>query len=168
MNDSTLFFPITNLYHIRHANNCDFTLARRIRNPLLTGLTGDEMQLLAALVRHPEDTDRHLAEISGLDLKKTTYLRTRMRKLGIFRYLRIPAFRRLGAEVFWACLLETGYDRGDSGASEGLKRKLKNLPGILWAIADGNIALVLGICRTRADVQAGIDRLEVIQGIKIS
>lgn len=145
--------------------NSDSAMARRKRNPSLTGLTVEENRLLSALVRHPEETDRRLSEISGLDLKNTTYLRIRMQKLGIFRYLRIPAFGRLGAGVFWACILDKGSDGKGQGSSNEIKRALKALPGVFWAVSDGSETLVLGICKNREEVMAGIARSERTDGL---
>jgi len=139
-----------------------------MRNPSLTGLTGEEKKLLSALVHFPNETDRRLGEMSGLEAPRAIYIRSRMQKLGIFQYLRVPDFSRLGAGFFWAGVLETGAG-GDEGAALGrLRPMLGGMANLFWAFGGAGLAVVMGLYRSHEEVAADIAALERVPGVRVA
>jgi hypothetical protein len=123
------------------------------------GLSENERRLLSALVHFPEATDRQLGEIAGLEPQTATYLRTRLHKRGVFRYLRIPTLGRLGAELFSASILTLNPQVERRVSIESLKQKLGAMPGIFWAFADEHQTVVLGIYGSRNELEGDSARL---------
>jgi hypothetical protein len=133
-----------------------------MRNLSSKGLSENERRLLSALVHFPDATDRQLAEIAGLEPQKVTYLRTRIHKRGAFRYMRIPAFGRLGAELFSATVLALNPQVERKVSMKLLQQAVGAMPGVFWAFADEQQAVVLGIYGSRNEMEADSARLACI------
>jgi hypothetical protein len=150
------------LYFLLHVKFGDFVLARRVHDLSSTGLSENERRLLSALVHFPEATDKRLGEIASLEPQAVTYLRTRLHKRGVFRYMRIPTFGRLGAELFSASILTLNPQIERRASMESLRQALGAMPGIFWAFGDGHQAVVLGIYGSRNEMEADLARLASI------
>jgi len=156
---------ITILYSQQYPNSGASSLAGRRSCPQLKILSENERKILSAIINYIDATDRRLGEITGLGAKTVTYLRTRLHKRGYFRYVRIPAFGRLGAEVFCAAVfgLDSASERQTTVSA--LRNSLESATGVVWAVTEGNTAVVLGVYRSHAEMRAEMARLAAIRGV---
>ena len=114
-------------------------------------LSRNEQLTLYGLVRHPDHTDRELAAELGLKPSTVTSIKNRLKNEGHFETIRIPAFWRLGCELF--CV--GNFRLNPAAPTEELLKKLREHLGprgeVALAVTDATQLFIWALCRKYSD-----------------